>query len=499
MATVKAYGGGNDFIFVSYKHEDKDAALPIVGYLQRRGYNVWFDEGITPGKDWAQVLGSRIENCTCFLVFVSARSIASPECEKEVKYAFELDKPMVSVFLEPIDATTDVARQLLKRQGIEKFKLESESAFYLKLLEHDLFEPCRDTEEFQVDGENLIRYNGDSPNVVVPVGITQIGYNAFEGNAHLQWVSIPAPVDRIGKFAFNDTPALHEFEVSPNNGFFKAMGGILYNKSGNYLLCYPAARPGEAFEVPEGVKHIGMSAFAQASSLISVTLPESLTYLGDRAFESCRNLIEMKVGGSVARIRPYTFSRCASLVSCELPDSLERIGDGAFSGCVSLASLDLPASLVKIGEMAFAHCSSLVSVALPTGVTSVSEYCFHECTSLVQADLSSATKIRSYAFKNCESLESVTFSDSLTRIGRAAFSGCKSLTSVRIPASVKVVGDYSFDRCDALEEVVVEDGVTEIMEGAFDKDVSLKRVELPPSVEKAHPKAFPEWTEVVYL
>ena len=36
----------------------------------------------------------------------------------------------------------------------------------------------------------------------LPDRVTQIGYNAFEGRASLKWISIPAGVDRIGKFAF---------------------------------------------------------------------------------------------------------------------------------------------------------------------------------------------------------------------------------------------------------------------------------------------------------
>ena len=44
MTTIKAYAGtSNKFIFVSYAHLDSETVLPIIGYLQRRGYNVWFD------------------------------------------------------------------------------------------------------------------------------------------------------------------------------------------------------------------------------------------------------------------------------------------------------------------------------------------------------------------------------------------------------------------------------------------------------------------------
>ncbi len=498
MPAVKSYSGSNNYIFVSYAHKDSDQVVPIIAYLQRRGYNVWFDEGINPGRDWAETLGARIENCSCFLGFISMRSILSKECEKEIRQAIESKKSMVNVFLEPIDSSHGVAEELLRIQGIEKFKIEDDSSFYLKLLEHGLFEPCRDTEEYQIIEDSLVRYNGSASSVVIPDNVTKIGYNAFEGNNELQWVYIPAGVDRIGKFAFSDTPALHEFSVAEDNGFFSSPDGILFNKGVHYLLCYPSARQGESYNVPEGVTQIAMSAFSHANVLAHVSIPDSVFQIGDRAFEACRNLVEVEINAPLKKIRPYTFSRCASLVSCNLPDSLEKLGDGAFSGCTSMTEIKLPASLRKIGEMGFAHCESLKEISVGQNVRYISEYCFHECSSLVRADLSYAEAVRQYAFKNCESLETVVFSDNLALIGRAAFSGCASLESLSIPGSVETIDDYAFDRCPKLKNVVFGDGVKRIGKGAFEDDVELKHIVLPSSIEEVHPQAFPEWTTITY-
>lgn len=499
MMTVKAYGGTSAYIFVSYAHKDRETVLPVIAYLQRRGYNVWYDEGIIPGAEWEEVLGARIKGCACFLCFLSFRSVTSPECAKEIRRACELKKPMVNVFMEPIDLTQGAVAEILDVQGIEWFRLENDSDFYIKLLEHDLFEPCRDTEEFQVIDGGLVRYNGDATAVVIPDSVTKIGYNAFEGAGRLQWLSIPEGVDRIGKFAFSGTPALLSFQVAERSGFFRAIDGVLYNKSGNYLLRYPSARPDERYEVPDGVKFVSIVAFSQAEVLASVVLPDSVTYIGDRAFEACRNLVDIRIGGSVEKIRPYTFSRCSSLVSCKLPSALRVLEDGGFSGCINLETIEFPESLRTLGAMAFAHCSAMRSVVLPVGVREVPEYCFHECTSLASADLGNVRVVAGYAFKNCESLTQVVFGGALERIGRAAFSGCSSLQGIRIPGSVKTIDDYALDRCRKLHIVVIEEGVREIGEGAFKDDISLERVVLPPSAIHVHPRAFPEWTEVVRL
>ena len=497
MALVKAYGGESPFIFVSYSHSDREEVEPVIAYLQRLGYNVWFDEGLPLGQDWAQTLDARIGECECFLCFISTRSVGSPECEKEIRRALDTKRTMVNVFLEPVELAPSVADEMMRVQGIERFRIHDDSAFYIKLLESRLFESCRDTEEFQIDSGNLVRYNGKASAVTVPVSVTQIGYNAFEGCSHLQLVSIPAGVDRIGKFAFNDTPALHRFEVEQDNGFFRSIDGVLYNKSKNYLLAYPTARPGEVYSIPEGVKYIALVAFAEANVLTWIDMPDGVIYVGDRAFEACRNLVHVRVSESLTRIRPYTFSRCTSLVGCDLPAALEDLGDGVFSGCSSLEQIDLPAGLTCIGEMAFAHCGALKGVALPAGLREVPAYGFHECSSLATVDFANVRRIAPYAFKNCDALTDFVLPGTLEDIGRAAFSGCDSLTRLKIPGSVRSIGEYAFDRCPRLETVEICEGVREICEGAFDKDESLRRVLLPDSVETVHPQAFPVWTEVV--
>lgn len=502
MIQVKAYGGTGKFVFVSYAHLDKDEVLPVIDYLQRLGYNIWFDEGIVPGDDWNSSIGSHIDECACFMAFISSRFAASGECAKEVDRGLNMRKTMVNVFLSPTDLSTGpfaggLAEGVLAIQGIEKFKYPNEAQFYVKLVDHRCFEECRDTEAFQMRGDTLVKYNDTSTRVALPDTVTGIGYNAFEECSSLRFISIPKSVDRIGKFAFNNMPRLQDIEVDERNGFFRSADGVLFNKAGNYLLRYPSARVGSEYRVPGGVTHIAMIAFSQAKALSDVQMPECVSYIGDRAFEACHRLIDVRLGSRIEKVRAYTFSRCSSLVSCELPLSIREIGDGAFSGCVSLEHIDLPDSLCTLGEMAFAHCESLASVRIPPSVEFVPEYCFHECSNLIDVDLGSVREVRQYAFKNCEALESVRLPEGLEVIGRAAFSGCASLKELTVPGSVREIGAYAFDRCGNLSRVVIEDGVESICEGAFADDGSLAEIVLPKSVKRVEGLPFPDSTTVV--
>ena len=59
----KPYEGDKPYIFISYAHADDDAVLPIVSDMHRRGYNIWYDEGIEVGSEWQECIASH--SCRC--------------------------------------------------------------------------------------------------------------------------------------------------------------------------------------------------------------------------------------------------------------------------------------------------------------------------------------------------------------------------------------------------------------------------------------------------
>ncbi|MBO4839226.1 MAG: toll/interleukin-1 receptor domain-containing protein [Lachnospiraceae bacterium] len=46
-----SYEGGRPYIFISYAHKDCDKVIPVLEDLNRRGYRVWYDDGIEPGSE----------------------------------------------------------------------------------------------------------------------------------------------------------------------------------------------------------------------------------------------------------------------------------------------------------------------------------------------------------------------------------------------------------------------------------------------------------------
>ena len=239
------------------------------------------------------------------------------------------------------------------------------------------------------------------------------------------------------------------------------------------------------------VKYIEGSAFANCSSLTSVTIPNSVTSIGDKTFYGCSSLTSVTIPNSVTSIGNKTFYGCSSLTSVTIPNSVTSIGDLAFDRCSSLTSVTIPNSVTSIGISAFYGCSSLTSVTIPNSVTSIGAGVFSDCSSLTSVTIpNSVTSIETGVFECCSSLSSITIPNSVTSIGERAFNRCSSLTSVTIPNSVTSIEQEAFSGCSSLTSVTIPNSVTSIEQEAFSGCSSLTSVTIPNSVTSIEQEAF---------
>ena len=102
---------------------------------------------------------------------------------------------------------------------------------------------------------------------------------------------------------------------------------------------------------------------------------------------------------------------------------------------------------------------------------------FYYDTLLTSVKLPSTLKtIGEYAFSRCERLTSVTIGNSVTTIGRSAFSQCYHLTSITMGNSVTTIEFAAFGNCSSLTSITIPDSVTTIGGCAFDSCSSLTSV-----------------------
>ena len=246
--------------------------------------------------------------------------------------------------------------------------------------------------------------------------------------------------------------------------------------------------------IPSSVTMIGDSAFSDCANLRSATIAAS--HIGGGAFAGCETLSNLTISEGVTGIGMYAFEGCSSLTSVTLPSTVRYVDDSAFEYCYSLASVKIKATDARIHKNAFADCGNA----------------FHDYKTIPGLVLVDGWVMgfdeNSDRWYNADTID-INFTGA-RGIASYAFSGC-GITSVKIPSSVKCVGECAFEYC-GMERVELQASLTAIHRGAFRNNSftsfaipgsvqligqesfaecgNLKRIEIPGSVVSIGPDAF---------
>lgn len=188
-----------------------------------------------------------------------------------------------------------------------------------------------------------------------------------------------------------------------------------------------------------------------------VILPNTIKSIGRSAFADCTELSEIVIPDSVTNIEGWAFGTCISLKRIELSDNIIEIGSHAFDECRNLEYIRLPEEIDYIGAYAFSE-TAIKKVVLPKGIKYLGNSLFYECRNLKEVYLSEGVEtIGIYTFGNCISLRNINLPDSLRTITTASFQNCLSLTNIRIPLGLEEMDDTSFGCCENLHVIECED------------------------------------------
>ena len=173
--------------------------------------------------------------------------------------------------------------------------------------------------------------------LIIPNGVTSIGYSAFRNCTSLTSITIPNSVTSIGDSAFSGCDSL------------------------------------TSIVIPDSVTSIGWYAFGYCDSLTSVTIGNGVTSIGYYAFVSCSSLEMLTVAPGNPKyhsegnciIETATGTLVKGCKNSVIPDdgSVTSIGGHAFDGCTSLTFITIPNSVTSIGDYAFWDCDALASIA----------------------------------------------------------------------------------------------------------------------------------------
>ena len=340
--------------------------------------------------------------------------------------------------------------------------------------------------------------------ITIPSSVTSIGGGIFTGCSGLNSVTIQASVTNIGGNDFSGCNALTELTLPFVESLFNLPSSLKKITINGYNC-----NNHTSITIPEGITHIGDSAFFNCGNLTSITIPSSLVYIGDGAFDGCYTLSELTfpfIGttNTEALINlfknkiPLPFIKvtisnyyCSGLTSIIIPKGVTSIGDGAFYGCSSLTSVTIPESMTSIGILAFMDCSNLTELNFNAEYCSDVDPFAFLWVNLTTVNIGSHVKhIPGNIFRYCNGLTSVTLPDSLESIGDHAFEGCENLQSIVIPDNVFYVGNNAFSDCHNLTYASVGNNVSDIGNYAFAQCWKLATVSLGKSLETIGKQAF---------
>lgn len=204
--------------------------------------------------------------------------------------------------------------------------------------------------DFVIRAGILEKYNGQSPDVVIPNNVIGIASGAFYNCKGLKSVVIPEGVTYIGeKYTNGEVP----------NGAFEGCTNL------------------KEIVFPESVVSIGNLAFADCTSLIHINLPKQLKEIANGSFYNCTSLSEISIPKTLKVLTG--FAKCSNLKKIDIPNTVIEIGIQAFQDCSDLTEVIIPESINRIGNRAFEGCTGLNQVIIPQNTKKIDDYAFMGC------------------------------------------------------------------------------------------------------------------------
>ena len=207
----------------------------------------------------------------------------------------------------------------------------------------------------------IIAYNGDSENIVIPEKIMGKEVSSIAGSTFsktdIKSVEIPETVTVIGEKAFAYCENL------------------------------------ESVKIGENVEKILEGAFFQCTSLKSANIPASLKNMDGAVFYDCKNLeLTVEDGGNFVYKDGVLFNKDLScvywvkpdknLANYTFPDTVTELTPYLLGGHEEIKTYTLPKNLVKIPNCLLLACSNLETVIIPEGVKTIGDMTLMGCMKL---------------------------------------------------------------------------------------------------------------------
>lgn len=227
----------------------------------------------------------------------------------ECRYRFYPDYAVLAEY-KGTDAALVIPQVITSEQGVE---------VPVTAIACDAFDGVRTLKKVMVSegirkiDDNAFKLSGIEE-IELPSSLETIGKNAFALCFDLKSIDLPSSLTSVGTAFLSSSKSLEQINIDGSeNGSCEActlIDGVLYSADGKVLVAYPGGREGSC-RVKDGTEEIGYGAFTRAA-LSTVELPEGLKRIGVSAFAGCKNLTMPELPDSLESLEAHAFGAYTS-------------------------------------------------------------------------------------------------------------------------------------------------------------------------------------------
>ena len=343
----------------------------------------------------------------------------------------------------------------------------------------------------------------------IPTNITRIESSAFNGCSKLDNIHIPAGVTSIASDSFRDCTSLKNITIDTENTSYTIDGGIIYAQDNSTLIMLASVAEEETITIREGIKSLAGSSLSECTNMKTLNLPSTLNSISGSAFDGLKLLetINFPSGNNTyIADNGYLYSNGGKTLiyvvptktEIEINEYVESISTMAING-PNVTELIIPDTVKTLSGSIFRTTNNLKKIKIGSGVSSLNSS-FKAWSSIpngleitIDANNSSykvegnliltkngeevvtwinqaqsqevpegVIKLQVNAFCNFNTATEIKLPSTLKEIGNSAFQYCTSLTEIKIPNSVESIGTNAFARCSALESIEIDNTSTNL-------------------------------------
>ena len=347
--------------------------------------------------------------------------------------------------------------------------------------------------------------------ISLPVGITEIGYHAFEG-LNLTSISMPYTLTSTKGNPLAGPGHLTTVEVDSRNSKFSIVDNVLYDKRRKTVIGVPA-------NYNDGTIHF----------------QNSVTMIGYEALYGCANLDTITLSDTLETISSNALACCTSITSLIIPETVKTIGAAAFMGCNELTNVTYSGGVPQnVDTNIYYGATNVISMVNNNSPEIISNWVtnaeIESCEPSTNADNTITTTYKG-SWMGCPiiitqnsnsvppkpehrvTIDDITWYYNITNevaeisavksdkpimsftlpnvldgyivkgIGDRALTNLLGITSIAIPNTYEWIGDYAFSNCTSLASVSLGNSVERIGHWPF-FGTKITTLEIPDSVSE---------------